>query len=109
VIGAQGLTYGDNNDRYQAVNLNKADTIEVRIFRSNVSQIGFLKNLEFCDALAAFCRIASNVQLRPDHFLAFIDRNRGAYPNFTRWAVREGLMTTRHVIKPGDEEALLIA
>lgn len=98
VIGAGGLGYreDDGDERYKPINLGPGHTIEVRIFRSNVSMLGFLKNIEFCDALANFCAIASNMQLDQPHFLAWVDVNRGVYPNLTAWAVREGMMQKKH-------------
>lgn len=34
-------------------------TIEIRIFRSNVSPLGFMRNLEFTHALATWCQVAA--------------------------------------------------
>lgn len=103
--GANGLSYGrGEEDRRQAVNLMKKGTVEIRIFQSNVSQVGFLKNLEFCDAAANFCRTASNEALTQERFLVWMHDRRGLYPNFTKWAVREGLMLLRHRPKPGSAE-----
>ena len=110
--GGRGLSYGmhdSDEGRYQAVNLIKKDTVEIRIFQSNVSQIGFLKNIEFCDGAANFCRTASNTQLDKAHFLAWMDAHRGTYPNFTKWAVREGLLTARHTAQPGKAEVAIAA
>ncbi len=90
-----------NHDRYQAINLQAEKTIEWRIFQSNVSRLGFLKNLEFCHAAAKFCADAGNTGLHSDNFLAWIDRRRGEYPNLVRWAVRERLIARRHADAPG--------
>lgn len=46
-------------DRRTSLNLTKAGTVEVRIFRGNVSKIGFFKNLEFVHACVAFTRDAT--------------------------------------------------
>jgi hypothetical protein len=97
-IGAQDR---DNNERYQAINLQNSETIEFRIFQSNVARLGFLKNLEFCHAAVTYCAIASNSQLHARDFIAWMETQRGAYPNFTRWAVRELLMKSVNRSKPG--------
>lgn len=108
-IGGQGVSYqaADSNTHREAVNMSNQDTVEIRIFRSNVSQIGFLKNIEFVDALVNFSRVASTRQLSREDFMAYMDGHRGIYPNFTQWAVRENLWTTRHKPK-ADAEILPI-
>ncbi len=107
---AVNVGYGyDDAGKYQAINLGKAATAEIRIFRSNVSRYGFLKNVEFCDALANFCRVAGNNDLNRDAFLSWMSEHRGTYPFFIKWATREGLMTTRHVADPKAEPFKLTA
>lgn len=55
-----GYRTGDaHEDRRAAVNVLKEDTIEVRIFKGNVSKIGMLKNLEFVHAVVEFSREAT--------------------------------------------------
>ena len=46
-------------EKYSALNLLKQATVEVRIFRGNVSKIGMLKNIEFVHAAVEFCREAT--------------------------------------------------
>lgn len=60
-IGGQG--------RYSALNLQttRGDTAELRIFRSNVAPLGFLKALEFTHALASWARFAGNFEVAPSH------------------------------------------
>jgi hypothetical protein len=88
-------------ERYQAINLQNNATIEIRIFQSNVAQLGFLKNLDFCHAAMKFCADAGNTELYSANFLAWVDGRRGEYPNFVRWAVRENLLGRRHADAPG--------
>jgi hypothetical protein len=90
-----------NTERYQAINLQNDRTIEFRIFQSNVAQLGFLKNLEFCHACAKFCADAGNTELHTANFLDWLDRRRGEYPNLVRWAVRENVIARRHADAPG--------
>ncbi len=98
-----------NTERYQAINLQNDATIEWRIFQSNVSRLGFLKNLEFCHAAAKFCSDAGNTGLHTHNFLGWIDRHRGEYPNFIRWAVRENVMARRHADAPGATQPAIAA
>lgn len=51
------LTSG--GERYSAVNLTKTATVEIRIFKGNVSKVGMLKNLEFVHAIVAFTKEAT--------------------------------------------------
>lgn len=44
-------------DRHVAINLNRSTTVEIRIFRGNVSKIGFFKNLEFVDSVVEYSKI----------------------------------------------------
>lgn len=51
-------------ERFSAVNLTKAGTVEIRIFRGNVSKVGMLKNIEFVAAVVDFAREA-NFRTKP--------------------------------------------
>lgn len=53
------LDRSGGNHKYSVVNLSKDPTIEIRIFRGNVSRIGFLKNIEFVHAVYEFTKLAS--------------------------------------------------
>lgn len=73
---------------------NKASTIELRIFRSNVSRNGFLKNLEFFDALVSFAEQNSAKDMYWDIFLKWISSSVNAklYPEFTAWATKKSML-----------------
>lgn len=53
------ITYNSRDYKNSCVNLAKLDTVEIRIFKGNVSKIGMLKNLEFVHASVEFCREAT--------------------------------------------------
>lgn len=42
--------------KFLAVNLCKPHTVEIRIFKGNVAQVGFFKNLEFVDAVFQYAK-----------------------------------------------------
>lgn len=87
--------------RYQALNFatRGQKTVEFRIFRSNVSAQGFMKNLDFVAALCMWCRDASPNEVAQvqaglkgkgdvpgnKNFIAYVARNRGSYPALVRW------------------------
>lgn len=62
-----GLHDANNMERYCALNLKTRNlqTVEYRIFRSNVSPLGFLKCLELCHALARWAKDCGNQECAP--------------------------------------------
>lgn len=82
--------------KYELLNVKNPHTVELRIFQSNVASVGFLKNIDFTHAVFSWAAQASNRELYSNFFLAWLDQNRGVYPNLTLWAVRENLLTKRH-------------
>jgi hypothetical protein len=98
----------DHDERYTALNLTNEATVEIRIFRSNCAELGFLKNIEFCHALFTWARMASNASLTRHGFVAFAQRERGRYPNLAQWLQRENYFSSRHTFpsnKPMKEVA----
>lgn len=75
------------NDRYEAVNLENYNTIEIRIFRGTVEQVSFFKNLEFVDCLIKFVRNKTFLQLSYDEFLKFLAKYKERYPNLYKWII----------------------
>lgn len=88
--------------RYQAINFATRGnhTIEFRIFRSNVSPAGFMKNLDFVHALCSWARDASMLEVISNPsgikgkregvtahgaFVQYVLRNRSSYPALVRW------------------------
>jgi hypothetical protein len=83
-----------NDDRYQAVNTSNSNTVELRIFRSNVSEYGFMRALEFTDALIHYLKQTSlrEQSLQYKSFVSFMRRPevRCDYPNFWNWLITNG-------------------
>ena len=73
-----------NDDRYEALNITR-HTIEIRIFRSNLSEQRIYKNLEFCHALVKWCEVESAQELTAERMQAFIIRNRSEYPALAKF------------------------
>lgn len=46
-------------ERFSSINLTKEGTVEIRIFRGNVSRVGMLKNIEFTHAAVEFTRAST--------------------------------------------------
>ena len=72
------------NERYQPLNTNNRETIEIRIFRGTLNSETVLGTLEMCHALARF---ANSVQITkvydtsPEQFLTFIAGDVKRYPS----------------------------
>lgn len=77
-------------------------TIEIRIFRSNVTRNGFLRTLEFTHALATWCQVAGGISVGALDWSSFLGwfsdpPIRKAYPEFDLWVRRN-----YEVFKPTD-------
>ena len=85
----------NHSDKYEAVNTSHRATIELRIFRSNVSKHGFYRVLEFTDALVHFARNytgLTGMSLHYKTFLRFMSQQeiKAQYPNLSAWLIRKG-------------------
>lgn len=69
-----------NGQRYSALNLNNAKTVEIRIFRGTIRKSEFLKNLEFCDALVQWSIDRSHAETSVSDFAVYVRANRKVYP-----------------------------
>jgi len=72
-------------------------TIEIRIFRSNVSRPGFFRALEFAHAICRFCQWTSAAALRAEDFCAWFGQpeNRKDHPDLAAWMQANGYITLR--------------
>jgi hypothetical protein len=98
----------EQHGRYQALNFatRGQKTVEFRIFRSNVSPAGFMKNLEFVHGLCTWARLTSmqdvcNKQAgirnaratkAAENFAQWIARERSQYPHLVRWFEGNGYL-----------------
>lgn len=89
-------------DRYSACNLSTKDekTVEIRIFRSNVSRLGFFKNLEFVAAAYYFADSASMKDLGYKDFLKWLQRphNLCHFTNLATWLAQNGIINLNRPI-----------
>lgn len=75
-----------SGNKYEALNLNNAHTIEFRIFQSDSRQVNFFKNLEFVQALIDYTKIASISDTRDySGFMKFVYRNVKDYRNLAAY------------------------
>lgn len=102
-------------DRRQALNLQTGKpTVEFRIFRSNTSKHGFMKNIDFVHALCVWSRDCSAAVLthptEPSYkdFIAWCDKNRGSYKYLTEWLVKHKYLTERHKFNPKYQQPILM-
>ena len=70
--------------RYEAVNLENAKTIEFRIFKGTLKESSFWRCIEFCDALISFSAPASRTMAESldwKAFARFVREGRKQWPN----------------------------
>ena len=89
-----------SSEKYEAINMSHPHTIELRIFKSNISKHGFYRVLEFTDALVQFCKNYTGLlglSLHYKTFLRFMDDEiiKSQYPNLTAWLIRKGYLKGR--------------
>lgn len=80
---------GRGGERYMAINMQNASTIEIRMFKGSLKVERILSALEFCHALVVYSRdIRSGTHakdmLRPEEFSSWI-RKQGKYPNLVQY------------------------
>lgn len=90
--------------RYVALNLNTGKpTFEIRVFRSNVSKAGFMKNIDFVDALVNWCGVgasASEEHLTVENFINWVNERRGQYKWLTKWLITNKYISSIHKFNP---------
>lgn len=82
-----------HRDHYDAAGpSDRRKTVEIRIFRGNITKNGLMRCVEFCHALASFCRQTSNRKLQAADFFDWfaIPGNRKQYPELEQWMLRKG-------------------
>ena len=81
----------ESSEKYSAVNTSHRNTIELRIFKSNLSKLGFFRVLEFVDALVHFVKQTSISKLQYADFLEYMEQPniRSQYPVFYGWLTRK--------------------
>lgn len=103
LFGTKARRNSDSDDslKYQAVNVSRKNTLEVRIFKGNCKREGFMKNIEFVHATIAFTRQASlsDNGLSSDNFLKWMEKPEQVtvYPYLTRWLLSRGNLKTTQI------------
>ena len=77
-VGVCSLNWGE---KYSPVNISNSQTIEVRVFKSNLEEVSFRKNVEYCDALYHFTRQTPHHGLKLPAFVDYIRNEQKTYKN----------------------------
>ena len=72
-------------EKYVPVNLQHRDTIEVRIFKGNLIEPSFRKNVEFIDSLYYFTKYNPLYKLELSSFIEYAENERKTYPNLIKF------------------------
>jgi hypothetical protein len=96
----KGLKSRRNYNRHSIFNTQPADTVEFRMFKSNLMGRGILKNYDFAMACVGFCSSKSYEvsDLHWSSFLSWLAGNHAAYPYLHEFVRRS--TTWRHAYVP---------
>jgi hypothetical protein len=84
-------------DRYTALNVTNNHTVEVRIFKGTLAEAGFMKNLEFVQALVEFTAPASRSISQATSHRAFCEwLPKKDYPHLYAFLVAKGFIRRRN-------------
>jgi hypothetical protein len=84
-------------DRYTALNVTNNHTVEVRIFKGTLAEAGFMKNLEFVQALVEFTAPASRSISQATSHRAFCEwLPKKDYPHLHAFLVAKGFIRRRN-------------
>lgn len=75
--------------RYTAINLSNEDTVEIRIFNSNLREARILKNLEFVDAVFHFSRNCKKMDKK--EFIKFVKKSK-KYANLNNFLIEKNII-----------------
>ena len=89
-------TYSDT--RYQVINDTNSATIEIRCFKANISEQGFLKNIEFVEAMYNFCKESSRMDMRLNKFIQYVRNDAKYYTNLNQYFM-DNSKTMKNVLK----------
>ena len=72
-------------EKYSPVNISNRNTVEVRIFKANLEEVSFRKNVEFCDALYHFTFKTPHYGLKLNSFVKYMRDESKRYPNLNKF------------------------
>jgi len=78
------IQYGE---KYVAVNTEHSSTIEVRVFKGNLKEVSFRKNIEYVDSLYHFTKKSSLKELTVSNFLTYVRNESKRYKNLNEYFV----------------------
>jgi hypothetical protein len=78
--------------RYVAVNLQPANTVEIRLFRSTLKPVSFFKCIEYVTAAYFYSKDAELGDLTQAKFLSWVAEQREEYPNLYKFLVKKRLI-----------------
>lgn len=87
MVNTTNLSYAETrrlglSESHANKNIN---TIELRIFKASLKRGRLLAQIEFAHAAVMFCRWTSMRELRESHFIDWLRKSAGMYPNLAKW------------------------
>ena len=73
------------SSKYNAMNFSKRQTIEFRIFKGNLNNQNYRKNVEYIQALKEYSKVTSWSNVNINTFLGFVKSNYKSYENLNKF------------------------
>ena len=90
VVGKLGTV---SRQKYMMLNVGKLDTVEFRMFRGNISEWGVLRNVDFCQALVEWVKIAGLRDVGSVMgFCGYVASERSRFLHLWSWLVEHGYL-----------------
>lgn len=74
-----------HGEKYVPVNLQHTNTIEIRVFKGNLKEVSFRKNIDFLDALYYWSKNIPLKKLSIRSFMEYVEENKKKYANLNTY------------------------
>lgn len=95
----QPPSFIQTESRYEPVSVGET-RLEVRIFKANISDEGFKKNVEYCAAVVDFCRVTMTRDMSEENFLNFVNAKPEKYKHLRSFLIKAGKIKEKGAKKP---------
>tara|TARA_R100000808_G_C2151149_1_gene160108 strand:- start:1126 stop:3039 length:1914 start_codon:yes stop_codon:yes gene_type:complete len=75
----------NHGEKYVPVNLQHTNTIEIRVFKGNLKEVSFRKNIDFLDALYYWSKNIPLKKLSIRSFMEYVEENKKKYANLNTY------------------------
>ena len=90
-------------ERYQVVNLQNPQTIEIRSFKGTLKYSGFMKNIEFVHSMFYFCKNSSLQDLNVKSYIDYVNSDLKTYKHLNNF-FNENKQSLKYIIENPNED-----